>query len=261
MAERHSSKKTDKIEVRLAPETKQAFHETCEQQGESASSVIRRLIEEYVQRFHRPVIARPIEAIRRTPRWTRWGMAAGLAAMVAGLATLPSRAEPSRLERFFARIDTDGDRQFGLDDFLQALWMEDTDESGVGRDALVRFFADIDADGDGIVAWQEFYDGRLAENTRLFHQLDADGDGHVSFQEFTSPASVGVRGAISGMASGTAFRQGATPAEFDAEAGVLWMIGRTDAPPSATAVRLGQVFRDFDADDDGAVTLQEFLAH
>ncbi len=51
MAEQRRSKKTDKIEVRLAPETKQAFHETCEQQGESASGVIRRLIEEYVARF------------------------------------------------------------------------------------------------------------------------------------------------------------------------------------------------------------------
>ncbi|KJS26925.1 MAG: hypothetical protein VR75_05720 [Hyphomonadaceae bacterium BRH_c29] len=261
MVARDRSKKTDKIEVRLAPETKQAFHETCEQQGESASGVIRRLIEEYVRRFHQPVIARPMEAIRRTPWWARWGLVAGLGAVAAGVAFLPSNAESSRTERFFNRIDADGDGQFDLDDYLGLLDVPSDGPVDRAHDALVGFFGELDADTDGIVTWAEFYASHVAEDTRLFHDLDTDGDEGVSFAEFTRPSGVGnVRASISGMASGTAFRQGSTPEEFDTEAGVRWSMGQTDETPPAVLARLGQVFRDLDADDDGRISLEEFLA-
>ena len=263
MGERKWSKKTDKIEVRLSPETKRAFHETCEQQGESASGVIRHLIEDYVKRFHEPVIARPMEAIRRTPWWARIGAITGLAAVIAGVALLPSSAQPV-WEHKFTHIDEDGDGRFDAADFYRHFTPTEAardleDEDGIELILSDRFEA-IDANSDGIVTRTEFGVFEVQESTDLFNGLDENADGVVQFAEFVSPVDQDVRPLISGMAAGTAYRQGATPDEFASEKDVRWMMGETDETPAATRARLGQLFRDFDANNDGRIVLTEFLA-
>lgn len=263
MGERKWSKKTDKIEVRLSPETKRAFHETCEQQVESASGIIRHLIEDYVKRFHEPMIARPMEAVRRTPWWARIGVIAGLAAVTAGVTLLPSSAQQV-WEHKFTHIDEDGDGRFDGADYYRHFVPTEAvghleDENGIEQMLSDRFEA-IDANSDGVVTRTEFGVFEVQESTDLFNGLDADADGAVQFAEFVSPVDLNVRPLISSMAAGTAFRQGATPDEFDSEQDVRWMMGETDETPAAVRARLGQMFRDFDANNDGQIVLTEFLA-
>ena len=158
MALRNGSKKTDKIEVRLSPETKQAFHETCERQGESASSVIRRLIGDYVKRFHAPVISRSIEVIRHGPLWMRVGAAAALASGGVMLAVLPSSAEREPAwAGMFRDDDSNGDRRIALSevDVRPAAGGAAGDVPRLNAWRLEQF-SERDADRDGIVTRDEF---------------------------------------------------------------------------------------------------------
>lgn len=270
MADRDRSKKTDKIEVRLSPETKQAFHETCEQQGESASGVIRRLIEEYVARFHQPVIARPIDAIRRTPWWVRAGGLAALVAGAVGLAALPGQADavPSWKISFKAQ-DTNGDGHLTESEILGPFLPKalDTMEAGAAERLHKRLtnmvhdqFLEQDADGNGEVTLEEFRLQYIADATRRFRKLDADQDGAIALKEFSAPGDYLARAYVSGMAAGLAFGQGATVDEFDSEADRRWTSGKTDEASNAMAIRIGQVFQSIDADVSGTISLHEFLA-
>ena len=270
------SKKTDKIEVRLSPETKQAFHETCEQQGESASSVIRRLIEEYVKRFHQPVIARPIEAIRRTPWWVRGSGLAALLAGAVGLAVLPSQAERvPNWESMFAGADKNGDGQITPVEvevhlspgFRETLAPEQADRLEARmNDRETKQFREQDADGDGIVTREEYRAQYERKMSALFEALD-DGDGVVTLDEFLQVSSTTGRAFLVGVAMGQKFndRQKIDPenrdhpyeavlGDFDA-----WSKGQQIMPPATAAARLGEFFTKADRNHDAHMTLEEFV--
>jgi len=271
MADERRSKKTDKIEVRLSPETKQAFHETCEQQGETASGAIRRLIEEYVARFHQPVIARPIEVIRRSPWWVRAGGVAALVAGGASLAALPGRADdvPSWKVSFKAQ-DTNADGRLTEREILEPYLPQslDTMEAGDADRLRTRLtnmvhnrFLEQDTNADGEVTPEEFRLHYIADATLRFRRLDADQDGVIALKEFSAPTDNLARAFVVGMAAGLAFGQGDTAEEVAAAtADQRWVTGKTDDVPGEMALRIGQVFQSFDADVSGTITLEEFLA-
>lgn len=257
MTSRKMSKKTDKIEVRLSPETKQAFHETCEQQGESASSVIRHLIEGYVARFHQPVLERTVEIVRGTPGWIRIVVASVTAIIGTAAILLPSSAE-SPWQHQFNYLDVNGDGQLNLDEYVSRMTVGEGESDPSLRSYLESEFSEMDADKDERVSSSEYSNGQTSQFEDLFGELNSDGDSRISFLEFTRPNSIDARSAIAGMASGTAYRQGGDLQDFDPVEDVKWMMGLTeDLPPYAA--RIGQVFRDFDQDDNGYVDRAEFL--
>ena len=267
MAQKGWSKKTDKIEVRLAPETKQAFHETCEQQGESASGVIRRLIEDYVRRFHQPVIARPIEAIRRTPWWVRWGAVAAMAAGAMSLAALPSRAAPEpRWVGYFAKKDTNGDGVLAPEDYVMLQYMREPAmrSEGVFGEHLRksveagahRRVARYDTNGDEIVTMGEFQAYHEAVFRKLFDLVDVNGDRMISLEEVLDPPQGLARGHFAGYWSEIPRRPWVGPV---GEARAAWLRGELDQPPPIVAARLGARFAAFDRNGNGAVSWNEYL--
>lgn len=275
MANRDRSKKTDKIEVRLSPETKQAFHETCEQQGESASGVIRRLIEEYVARFHQPMIARPIEAVRRTPWWARWSAVVAMTAGMVSLAALPSKAAPEpRWVGYFAEEDTNGDGVLGPEDFLNpeltTAFLEPirqkapadvyerirAEREELAGQAALRSVARYDTNGDDIVTLGEFQAHHEAIYRNLFDLVDVDRDRVISLEEVLSPPVGLGRKHFGGYWSQVPGRPWTGSV---AEARKAWLRGEQDMPPAIVAARLGARFAEFDRDGNGAVSWNEYL--
>jgi len=268
MAQRNGSKKTDKIEVRLSPETKQAFHETCERQGESASSVIRRLIEDYVKRFHEPVIRRSIEAIRQSPLWIRVGAAAALAAGGMMLAVLPSSAEREPAwAGMFRDDDSNGDGRIALSE-VDVRSAADGAAGVASRLSAWRLeqFSERDADRDGIVTRDEFRAHYEQKYDALFASLD-DGDGGITMDELLSAPTNTSRAFLAGVAMGQRIReqqvQGAgvgLPAdERDLTAARNWSEGGADQPPPFIAARLGEYFAKADRDHNARLSRDEFM--
>ena len=197
MSQHRRSKKTEKIEVRLSPETKQAFHETCEARNESASSVIRRLIEDYVARFHVPGLGKPLEAVGKTPVWARWMAAMAASVGVASLALLPSSAE-SHWEESYKRTynDVDEDGQVTLEEFLA--WEESKlRESGEvdwvpipleakrkQHEEYVAALTPFDKNQDFVLRGEEKSAYQIDVQTGMFDDPDGNADGILTVDEY-----------------------------------------------------------------------------
>ena len=256
------SKKTEKIEVRLSPETKQAFHETCEARNESASSVIRRLIEDYVARFHLPVFVKPLEVVRRSPVWVRWASGAGVSLAFASLLMLPSSAQ-SKWEREFSDIDDNKDGKINTAEFLpgEPPVEMDVDDRIVERlnRVMNTEFNKMDADGNGDVTAAEFEAHSVGEDTAVFNALDVDGDGEVWLHEFVSPQDSLARASVLGLKTATGFPFSKIMPEANGDLAFQWAQGHIDEPPYPTSVYLGIAFRGLDADGSNTITLDEML--
>ena len=261
--------------MRLSPKTKQAFHETCEQQGESASGVIRHLIEGYVARFHQPMISRPIEVLGRTPLWVR---VSGMAALLAGavsLAVLPSQAAPeARWVEYFARKDTNGDGVWGpedslssellisfLDEVRQNLPQETFEKIRASKEesalASGRFhIARYDANGDGIVTASEFQASQEAYFFRVFDMIDTNRDRVITIEEvFNPPVGTG-RDHV-----GSFWARGSDKEEWsDAElqARTAWRRGEAAVPAPIQADLISARFAAYDRDGNGVVSWSEY---
>ena len=202
MSGRRWSKKTEKIEVRLSPETKQALHETCEARNESASSVIRRLIEDYVARFHVPGAAKPLQVVRRTPVWARWMAAMAASVGLASLALLPSGAETDWEKWSYERRfnDDDGDGQVTLEQYLA--WEEskfrkheEAEWEPIQLDAelekhkeSVAELSSFDVNADGVLEGEEILAFRLGSEMTMFDERDSNGDEILTVDEYLAYA-------------------------------------------------------------------------
>lgn len=259
------SKKTDKIEVRLSPETKQAFLETCEQQGETASGVIRSLVEGYVKRFYRPVLARPFALVRRTPVWARWSATGVATAVMGSVMMMPSQAQSSIWENRFEQLgDVNGDGKIDLGEyhvtFTQKVAITETDAARARiEDYFEIQFAKADTDGDGFIQKAEYVSVQIADMTRRFNQIDTDRDGHLTLDEFASPPLGEPRAFVNGMVFGRIISDDmkigkVAPSEFTPLP--RW---EGETPPNQIAVRLGQTFSDLDADNSSGISLEEWL--
>lgn len=260
------SKKSEKIEVRLTQETKQNFLETCEQQGKSASSVIRELIEGYVSRFHTPILKKPIEIVRKTPLWGKLS-ACGVAFMsMAVFAVYPSQAsEPAQWEKNFQEKDENSDGALEFEEIrfkysnpenpeIAARAQKQTDEFFVS----VKFDA-MDVNKDQMVSKQEYQNHFMANRRKEFNGFDNDGDGIIMLTEFIAPASREAEIAQYSLAH----RVNSYDADILKQRVESRAAGDTKTviiqhPRGYHQAQIGQVFRTIDLNNDGKLEFAEY---
>jgi Ca2+-binding EF-hand superfamily protein len=218
------AKKTEKLEVRLATETKRAFLARCQSEGRSASEVIRGFIDDHLAR---PLSQKDLKMIVRSP-FTYAGLAAAVA--IGGVVVLsapPSRAEPD-LAAIFKALDRNGDGRLSVAEFRRAA--DTVGYPGPGSNQLsyklTAGFSEIDINSDASISRAEFTAFNRALETKRFLAFDADSNGSVTLAELQK------RDAQSGHSN------------FD-----IHIIGSTE-----------DFFRGFDANHDGAITEKEFTS-
>jgi len=214
------SKKTDKLEVRLPPETKQAFLRRCRTEGRSASEAVRSFIDIHLAR---PLNPKEFHMILRSPV-TYACLSVALAGAVWVLSPEPSRAEPD-FAAIFKSLDTNGDRRLSQAEFSRKTGAAPAPaKPNGGAVTLSAGFAEIDTNQDQAVSLAEFTAFNRASVVRRFLALDYNSDGKVTLRELQR-----ANAPLGDTASGFAIR------------------GSVDG-----------FFTKFDANKDGAITEAEF---
>ena len=179
-------KKTEKLELRLATETKQAFLARCRSEGRSASDVLRSFIDEYLAR---PLSQKDLKMIVRSP-FTYAGLAAAVAiGGVVMLSAPPSLAEPD-FAAIFKSMDHDGNGRLSAREFrgrTGAPRPAGPPKSNQGEVTLSWSLSEIDTNEDNAVSLAEFVAASRASITRRFLALDADSDGKLTLAELQRP--------------------------------------------------------------------------
>jgi len=101
-------KKTERLDVRLSHEKKQAFSEACENQGDTPSSAVRRFVNSYIRRSNRDDLG---ATIRGTTKGKGLFITGGIAALIAAALFIPKLINSSQNEmspkELFAYYDYD----------------------------------------------------------------------------------------------------------------------------------------------------------
>lgn len=215
-----SRKKTDKLEVRLPTEAKQAFLARCRSEGRSASEVVRSLIETYLARPLNP--KEPPLAVRLTFAYA--GIAAVAVAAAVTLSPRSTQAEPD-VASVFRSLDRDGNGRLTLAEFDNTSGRPPAapkpNETSGGVSAA---FSDTDTNGDNLISLAEFEAVIRAAMVKRFLALDANSDGKLTIAELRRPGAP---------------------------------LGEPKSGMAITGPAEG-FFAKFDADEDGAITEAEF---
>ncbi|MBN9318830.1 MAG: hypothetical protein BGN86_13270 [Caulobacterales bacterium 68-7] len=200
-------KKTDKLEVRLSTETKQAFLARCRLEGRSASEAVRTFIELHLAR---PISQENLHMIARSPM-TYAGLAAAVAAAgVVMVSAQPSRAEPD-FAAAFKSIDRNGDGRLSRQEFGDPASGGSTGAPAKPRNggeggSLSVDFAEADTNQDAAISLAEFTASSRAAILKRFLALDADSDGRVTLAELERSGALlkpvardGAKGPASGV--------------------------------------------------------------
>ncbi|NQY39619.1 MAG: hypothetical protein HRT80_05930 [Henriciella sp.] len=191
------SKKTEKIEVRLPPETKSDFLETCKQRGESASSVIRGFVDNYIQQLYVEKWRSPTELVRNLPWWSKFGSIGAIVAAIFAVVVLPTQAmsEIPWKNRFESK-DRDNNGVIEPAELIVALspdLAEQFSDSEVRKQergmttANYREFLEMDGNGDFKVSKSEFRAYLIEKETEVFQSFDLNSDGYLDFEELLLP--------------------------------------------------------------------------
>ncbi|MFW6027506.1 MAG: EF-hand domain-containing protein [bacterium] len=244
MPKRRPAKKTETIEVRLAPETKRDFMAACERQKKSASTVIRDFIEAYLARANRasdPTFWKEFD-MSRFLKSTRVRIAAigGCVALGAAIAT-PSAAADPRLEAFFEWLDTDRDKALTRAEF--------TAEKDSGRPAFEGIAISISTKG-------EYRD--VKTRAELFDKIDGNGDGKLSLNELARVVTVEttVNGSVLNYDQNGDGR--VTEAELAAHVTARRAAAGEKDPEAGVALMARGLIEAHDSDGDGAVGPEDF---
>lgn len=179
-------KKTDKLEVRLPTQAKQAFLARCRSEGQSASEVVRAFIEDYLARS---LTQKELSMIVRSPL-TYAGLAAAAVAGVLVMSARPSMAQPD-FTAIFKSLDVDGDGRLSVVEFNrktgptlgQNTPVADPPKANENRVLLSAGFVEIDTNGDRAVSLAEFAAFNRAAITKRFLALDSNSDGKIMLAE------------------------------------------------------------------------------
>jgi Ca2+-binding EF-hand superfamily protein len=178
-------KKTEKLEVRLSTETKQAFLARCRSEGRSASETLRGFIDDYLAR---PLSPQELKMIARSP-FTYAGLAVAAVVGVAIVgAAQPSHAQPD-LTGFFKSLDRNGDGRLTRDEFGTS-GPPPAPKPGQGVITIGGQFPDYDTNQDGVISLAEFTAFNQASILKRFLALDADSDGKLTLAEVQRPGAL-----------------------------------------------------------------------
>ena len=200
-----------------------------------------------------------------------------------------SMLDPAALaEKFFSRIDRDGDGRISADEFSAALqnrYGRDTStEAASDASAFSSIFRKIDTDGDGQISLDEFKTGltqvrdALRANVRanhhrhhgpdlqkIFSEADTDGSGTVTADELKTHFEANVGARQPGMPEPD-FTKLVSQLDQDGDGQLSeseFTAMRSPAPAwqgGWGAPDITRLFSSLDADQDGQITLQEFIA-
>ena len=179
-------KKTEKLELRLATETKRAFLARCRSEGRSASEVLRGFIDEHLAR---PLSQKDLKMIVRSPL-TYAGLTAAVAlGGVVVLSAPPTRAEPA-FAAIFKSLDRDGDGRLSATEFrgtTGAPRPAGPPKANEGVVTLSWTLSEVDTNKDNAVSLAEFVAASRASITQRFLALDANSDGKLTLAELQRP--------------------------------------------------------------------------
>lgn len=236
-------KKSETLEVRVSLSEKSAFAARAAARGESMSAALRRLIADD---------AVPSIVTQEGPMWTRLLFAGAPVAITVSVLVFVSFAGAGAntdFERNFSAVDRnqDGiiDRTELIADMAQRIATADVPPACEGTQweerwsATPEMLADghmefYDADGDGRATLKEYIASYERQRASDFVEADADNNGYVTAEELV-----------------TAYRAD----EAKVSAGCRAAIGMQG---SAT---VPEVMQFLDADEDGRVSLREFVDH
>lgn len=189
-------KKTEMLEVRVAPEEKAAFLEVCRQVGRSASEVIRDAMRAYAN----------FGPMARLPRSEVVLTSAFLGALVGAWGLLSSASEESPEARVygtaeFTRMDLNRDQLVERQEFIasspsfqQSFMRDDTSINSSQHALFVGLAALLDVDARLLIqhpqeishqCWQSLEAYLLAFQNARYDQLDLDDDGLLTRVEFS----------------------------------------------------------------------------
>lgn len=260
------SKKTETIELRVSPELKSELRALSDERGRSVSDLVRELIGRELDGAADPQPVSGGSPMTHRPL-RRAGRLALAALPILGLAMLyslpgqrPAVASPE-IRVTFAELDRNGDGAITEPEFAAAMaaaplppvpaacagtWLEH-EALRTPADIVRDEMAYLDANADGTITYDELEARLIAERADEFLQLDADGDGFVTLDE--------ARVAMSDELARDDGLGVACSAALEAqEAAALG----GEALPAEEAARLE--IAAVDADRDGRVTLEEYLA-
>lgn len=242
MTQRPFTKKTDTIEVRIAPEMKQSFMERCEQNDRSASDVLRLLMANYVSARGRascPAEKEPGMFNRLPKRIVRLAVVTGAVASL-GVMSAPLTAADTRVEALFHWFDRDGD--------------------GALTDA--EFFGDATSPPPSLAGAEVMLttnDGHVPSETAgdVFKRVDTDDDGRITLTELTTKVDVHSRvGMILLDADQDASRSVSAP-ELAARITEARAAAGADRPAAGAALMAEGLLAAHDANGDGQLTAGE----
>lgn len=246
-------KKTAKIEVRVPEGEKQAFIERCRARGETVSDAIRNLMRKY-----------PGTHSRKLAIVSALGTLTSVA-MISVLAVNSGPAEAkqySALKGVFAYFDTNADDEISFTEFRA------TYDDAVSDDFVRQRFQAQDLDSSGDITMSEFIDVLINKARQDFNGLDRDQNSRLDLDEVTPREEdrriKNAHQAIlawSGSINGSEFRRGRTVEDARSWDIFMWYWGEEGTIPEEYLTRVGQMFREYDEDNDGWITEEEYIAH
>ncbi len=242
MTRRPFSKKTESIEVRVAPEMKQTFMESCEKNRRSASEVLRHLMHDYASADGRDSKSgtREFGMFKLlSNRFVRWGAVLG-GIMSLGVMSSPSTAADTRLKALFHWLDEDGDGALTSSELFPK--EERPPASLAGAEVMLTT-------NDGHVP------GETAQD--LFNRVDVNGDGRITLTEMAEKAGVDSRVGATLLDADEDGSNSVTAAELAARITEVRAAAGLHRPATGAALMAEGLLAAHDLGEDGQLTADE----